>query len=74
MSTETLVYRGVRYDVHRPHEAPSREPVEHVYRGVHYSEALRHEPMPVDETIELHYRGHVYHQRQHQARHDLAAG
>lgn len=73
MTTGQLVYRGVSYGTqHQP--LPSAEPVEHVYRGVHYRMPLKDEPLPVDESLELHYRGNVYHQRQQQARVDLQVG
>jgi hypothetical protein len=74
MTTDQLVYRGVPYGSHQHQPLASVEAVEHVYRGVHYSEPLRHEPLPVDESLELHYRGHVYHHRQQQAQLDLQAG
>jgi len=61
MSTTQLLYRGVPYDASQ-HEHPSAEQVEHVYRGQHYSAALKHEPAPADRGLELHYRGHAYHQ------------
>jgi hypothetical protein len=66
MTRTTLVYRGVPYAV-TDHPTPSATPVEHVYRGVHYSESLRHVPGPVDESVELHYRGAVYHHRRQEA-------
>ena len=55
-----LLYRGVSYDNSR-HEPLSATPVDHVYRGHHYSLALRHEPAELDPDLELHYRGHAYH-------------
>lgn len=66
MTRPTLVYRGVPYAA-TDHPAPPASPVEHVYRGVHYSESLRHTPGPVDETVELHYRGATYHHRRQDA-------
>lgn len=70
MTKTNLVYRGVHYDATR-HEQPATLPVEHIYRGVHYREPLRHEPAAVDETVDLHYRGHVYHHRRAEAARDL---
>lgn len=67
MTDSTLVYRGVKYES-TPHAHPRVEPVEHIYRGVHYADPLRHEPAPVNEFVELHYRGTVYHQRRVEAR------
>lgn len=61
-----LHYRGVSYDP-ASHDHPSSAPVEHVYRGRHYQAPLNHEEAPVDSSIELHYRGHVYHHRAAQA-------
>jgi hypothetical protein len=58
-----LQYRGVSYD-NASHEQPSAQPVDHAYRGQHYSAALRHEAAPVDTEVELQYRGHVYYHRQ----------
>jgi hypothetical protein len=57
-----LQYRGVSYDSSR-HEQPSEQPVDHAYRGQHYSAPLRHEAADVDTSTELHYRGHVYQHR-----------
>ena len=57
-----LQYRGVSYD-NAQHEQPSTTPVDHAYRGQHYSAALRHEAADVDTDAELHYRGSVYHHR-----------
>ncbi|MFM2158028.1 MAG: hypothetical protein RLZZ124_502 [Cyanobacteriota bacterium] len=61
-----LQYRGVSYD-NAQHEQPSATPVDHAYRGLHYSASLRHEAAPVDTGLELHYRGQVYHHRQAEA-------
>jgi len=72
MTAGQLVYRGVPYSTHQP--LPSLEPVEHVYRGVHYRMPLKHEPWLVDESLELHYRGHIYHHRQQQTQLHLEAG
>lgn len=55
-----LLYRGVSYDNSR-HQAPPATPVEHIYRGQHFSAPLRHLAAPVDPALELHYRGQVYH-------------
>ncbi|APD48567.1 DUF4278 domain-containing protein [Synechococcus sp. CS-602] len=67
MTPSTRVYRGVAYPA--DHQlAPSPQAVEHVYRGVHFAESLRHDPAPANESVVLHYRGSVYHQR----RQDLA--
>ncbi|MBC1260715.1 DUF4278 domain-containing protein [Synechococcus sp. BSF8S] len=75
MSTDQLVYRGVHYAMPQHQQFPSVEPVEHVYRGVHYRVPLKHEPQPVDETLDLHYRGHIYHHHHHQqAQRDLQEG
>ena len=63
-----LLYRGVSYDNSR-HEQPSAAPVDHAYRGHHYSAPLRHEAAPVDPALELHYRGHVYHHQDGQEQH-----
>jgi hypothetical protein len=48
-----LQYRGVSYD-NATHEHLDSTPVEHIYRGQHFEAPL---------SQELHYRGHVYHQR-----------
>lgn len=74
MTAGQLVYRGVPYSTHHHHPLTSLEPVEHVYRGVHYRIPLKHEPRLVDESLDLHYRGHIYHHRQQQAKLDLQAG
>ncbi|MCP9816928.1 DUF4278 domain-containing protein [Synechococcus sp. GreenBA-s] len=65
MSTTTLRYRGVAYDpAARQHpQAASAQPVDHVYRGHHYSASLQHAAQAVDPALELHYRGSVYHHR-----------
>ena len=59
-------YRGISYDPAQ-HEQLSSQPVDHVYRGQHFDAAPRHEAAPVDEVVELHYRGTVYHHRQAEA-------
>ncbi|MCT0217942.1 DUF4278 domain-containing protein [Synechococcus sp. CS-1329] len=71
MTTDQLVYRGVPYGSQQHQPVPSVEPVEHVYRGVRYRLPLKHEPHPVDESVDLHYRGHIYHHRQQQAQLEL---
>jgi hypothetical protein len=73
MTKTQLVYRGVSYDGTQHAELPA-QPVEHVYRGVHYREALRHEPTQPDEALELHYRGHAYHHRRAEAARQVNAG
>lgn len=55
-----LLYRGVSYDNSRRQQRPTA-PVEHIYRGHHFNTPLRHEAAHVDPTLELHYRGHLYH-------------
>lgn len=65
-----LRYRGVSYD-NDQHEQPTTTPVDHAYRGQHYTAALRHEPHEVDSDVELHYRGNVYHHRQADAARDV---
>lgn len=55
-----LQYRGVSYDT-ADHVQPTSRPVDHVYRGRHYDAPLRHDPAPVDPSLDLHYRGHLYH-------------
>lgn len=57
-----LQYRGVSYDPAN-HEQATRSAVVHVYRGQRFNAPLRHEAAPADLSLELHYRGHVYHQR-----------
>jgi hypothetical protein len=66
MATSKLRYRGIPYDASQ-HEHPSSEAVEHTYRGRHYVAPLKHEPAPVDPSLELHYRGAVYHHSAEQA-------
>lgn len=73
MTRTQLVYRGVAYDGTKHAELPAN-PVEHVYRGVHYREALRHEAAQPDEAVELHYRGHTYHHRREEAARQVNAG
>ena len=55
-----LLYRGVSYDNSRHQPLPAT-PVEHIYRGQHFSAPLRHQPAPVDPALALHYRGNDYH-------------
>lgn len=62
-----LLYRGISYDSSR-HEQRSPSPVEHTYRGHHFTAPLRHEAASLDPALELHYRGHVYHHL-HDAQH-----
>jgi len=59
-----LQYRGVSYD-NNLHQPPSAAPVDHIYRGQHYSAALLHEAAKVDSTRSFHYRGHEYHHQSH---------
>ncbi len=73
MTRTTLVYRGVRYDASH-HDLPDTQPVEHIYRGVHYREPLCHPVQEVDEAIELRYRGHTYHHRRRDAARQVNAG
>jgi hypothetical protein len=55
-----LQYRGIRYDkVQR--QLPSAIPVDHAYRGLHYTRTLLHEAASVDPDRVFHYRGHEYH-------------
>jgi hypothetical protein len=71
MTTTKLRYRGVPYDASR-HEHPSPQPVDHIYRGQHYEAPLKHEPAPVDDELELQYRGHTYHHRAEAAARQVA--
>ncbi len=66
MTTAFRTYRGATY---RPtkHEQASSSYVEHVYRGKKYQAPLNHEAAPINESVELHYRGSVYHHRQKDA-------
>jgi hypothetical protein len=55
-----LQYRGIRYDkVQR--QLPSATPVDHAYRGLHFTRTLLHEAAAVDTDHVFHYRGHEYH-------------
>lgn len=60
--TSPLRYRGVSYDP-RNHEQLSDVPVEHIYRGQHYSSPLRHLAAPITPRAELRYRGIAYQHR-----------
>jgi hypothetical protein len=60
MARSALCYRGLPYD-HAHDELPSPAPIDHVYRGHHYDAPLRHQPSPVDEGLDLVYRGTHYH-------------
>jgi hypothetical protein len=55
-----LRYRGLSYDP-LSHEQLSADPVEHTYRGLHYSSPPRHLAAPVNSQSELRYRGIAYH-------------
>ena len=58
-----LKYRGVDYDPAQRHDL-SDQPVEHVYRGIHFSQAPRHEAAPLsDQPVRVSYRGAVYETR-----------
>lgn len=63
MTHSTLVYRGVPYATDHQPSAVAAQPVEHVYRGVHFADSLTHQPAQAHESVDLHYRGSVYHQR-----------
>ncbi len=73
MTRTHLTYRGVRYDASHPVQ-PGTQPVEHIYRGIHYREPLRHEPTEIDAAVELQYRGHTYHHRSAAAAHQVLNG
>ena len=64
--TTPLRYRGISYDP-RQHERLSDLPVEHIYRGHHYSSAPRHLAAASRSAAELHYRGVTYQHQQSQA-------
>ena len=74
MTPTSLIYRGVRHDGDHAAEATNPAPVEHIYRGITFQEPLQHEAGRVNEAVELHYRGNVYHQRQHAAARQVQAG
>ncbi|MFM7457012.1 MAG: DUF4278 domain-containing protein [Vulcanococcus sp.] len=61
-----LQYRGVGYD-NAQHEQLSNEPVDHAYRGQHYTSAPRHEAAAVNTEVELQYRGQHYQHQQAEA-------
>ena len=58
-----LKYRGVDYDTaQRP--SLSDQPVEHVYRGIHFNKAPRHAADALsDQPVRVSYRGAVYETR-----------
>lgn len=58
-----LKYRGVDYDTtQRP--GLSDQPMEHVYRGIHFNKAPRHEADVLsDRPVRVSYRGTVYETR-----------
>ncbi len=59
-----LKYRGVDYDTTHKHSDLSDQPVEHVYRGIHFSQAPRHEAAALsDRPVRVSYRGAVYETR-----------
>ena len=66
MSTQRCTYRGVSYAPRQLDQAGGA-PVDHTYRGLHYSAPLHQEGTVHDETVELHYRGSVYRHRQQEA-------
>ena len=66
MTTQQRTYRGIAYDPAQ-HERLSPASVDHTYRGLHYDAPLSH-PAAAESTVELHYRGSVYHHRREQAR------
>jgi len=58
-----LKYRGVDYDT-KQFSAPSAQAVDHVYRGIHFDTAPRHEADALSqEPVRLSYRGAVYEAR-----------
>ena len=60
-----LCYRGISYDP-QGHERLSDTPVDHIYRGHHYSSAPRHLSAPANTAAELRYRGIAYHHQRTQ--------
>ena len=66
MTTQQRTYRGVSYAPRQLDQAGGA-PVDHTYRGLHYSAPLHQEGTVPNETVELHYRGSVYHHRQQEA-------
>ena len=57
-----LQFRGVSYDS-SSHEQLSSSPVEHTYRGQHFSAPLRREQVAGSATQTLYYRGQAYQRR-----------
>ncbi len=58
-----LKYRGVDYDTTQRPDL-SDQPVEHVYRGIHFNKAPRHEADVLsDRPVRVSYRGTVYETR-----------
>lgn len=58
-----LKYRGVDYNTAQ-RDVPSDQPVDHVYRGVHFNSAARHQPdARTDRPVRLSYRGATYETR-----------
>ncbi|MCY3537975.1 MAG: DUF4278 domain-containing protein [Synechococcus sp. SB0662_bin_45] len=58
-----LKYRGVDYDTTQRPDL-SDQPVEHVYRGIHFNRAPRHEADALsDQPVRVSYRGAVYETR-----------
>lgn len=58
-----LKYRGVDYDTTQRPDL-SDQPVEHVYRGIHFNKAPRHEADTLsDQPVLVSYRGAVYETR-----------
>ena len=66
MTTQQRTYRGVSYAPRQLDQAGGA-PVDHTYRGLHYSAPLHQEGTVPNETVELHYRGSVYRPRQQEA-------
>ncbi len=62
-TTRQRTYRGVAYAPGQ-HEQADTTSVSHTYRGLHYDAPLHHEAATQNPTVELHYRGSVYHHRQ----------
>ena len=58
-----LKYRGVDYDTTQRPDL-SDQPVEHVYRGIHFNKAPRHQADVLsDRPVRVSYRGTVYETR-----------
>ncbi|HGY5535783.1 MAG: DUF4278 domain-containing protein [Prochlorococcus sp.] len=66
MTTQERTYRGIAYKA-ADHEQLSSSNVDHVYRGHRYEAPLKHDAAPTDTSVELNYRGKVYHQRKNDA-------